>query len=110
VLNGENPNNYGFNVDENYYQNMFAIIGQGSTSKGMNYFWWELSEKAKVATAPFIFNDAIAEKIQIKKIADRKVDEQIVNLNRKNETKRKRINFILRHKFSKLYSIYRNMR
>lgn len=110
VLAGQNPNNFGFNVDENFYQKMFDVLSHANISKGMNYFWWEISEKAKVSTIPFIFKDAISEKKQIKKIAERKVDQNILNLQQKSETKKNRIKFILRNKFSKLYNLYRSIR
>tara|TARA_R110002033_G_scaffold143840_2_gene181949 strand:- start:21327 stop:22601 length:1275 start_codon:yes stop_codon:yes gene_type:complete len=110
VLAGQNPNNFGFKVDQQFYEKMFNIIGEGSSSKGMNYFWWELSQKAKIVTAPFIFEDAIFEKEQIKKIALREIDDKHVENLGKKGTKKRKIKYILRNKFAPLYNLYKRIR
>ncbi len=110
VLAGQNPNEFGFKVDQQFYDKMFHIIGQGSASKGMNYFWWELSQKAKTSTSPFIFEDEIFEKDQIKKIALREIDTTYVEILGKKGKKKRKLKYILRHKFAPLYSLYKRMR
>tara|TARA_R110002012_G_scaffold283304_2_gene473573 strand:+ start:17633 stop:18907 length:1275 start_codon:yes stop_codon:yes gene_type:complete len=110
VLAGQNPNNFGFNVDLQFYSRMFETIGQGSASKGMNYFWWELSQKAKTSTTPFIFKDETFEKDQIKKIALREIDATYVEALGKKGKKKRKLKYILRHKLAPLYSLYKRIR
>lgn len=110
ILNGENPNNYGFNVDENIHKNMFNLLNEGNASRGMQYFWWELMEKAKNSTSVFIFKDEISENTQLDKIRNgelHKILEKKINNPKRLSYK---IKFILRNRFSNIYNIYKKIR
>ncbi|WP_034039882.1 hypothetical protein [Wocania ichthyoenteri] len=110
ILNGGNPNEYGFNVDENVYQKMFKLLNYGSASKGMQYFWWELMEKAKHSKSIYIFNDKLTENKQLERIKNGEIHEI---LERKiNNPKRftEKVKFILRNRFSNIYNLYKKIR
>ncbi|MEL0650348.1 hypothetical protein V6246_02875 [Algibacter sp. TI.3.09] len=110
ILNGENPNNYGFNINENLYENMFKLLEQGTANKGMQYFWWELMEKAKNATSIFIFKNREEEETQIDKIRSGKLHDLLDK--KVNNPKRwtYKLKFILRNRLSTVYSIYKKIR
>ncbi|GAA3641617.1 hypothetical protein [Flavivirga jejuensis] len=110
VLAGENPNNYGFNVDEKYYDEMFKTLEIGNSNKGMQYFWWELMEKAKTATNPYIFNDKEKELSQIKDIANGKIDKLLDEISLKTNSSNQKFKFILRNKFSKVYNLIKKIK
>ncbi|XMO86162.1 hypothetical protein AAFN75_15335 [Algibacter sp. AS12] len=110
ILNGKNPNNYGFNVDEQVYTKMFANLNYGSASKGMQYFWWELMEKAKTTNAIYTFKDEAIEKIELDRIRNGEIHnilEQKINTPKSRKSK---IKFLIRNKFSGLYKIYKKLR
>ncbi|MEP3836588.1 MAG: hypothetical protein ABJM36_03020 [Algibacter sp.] len=110
ILNGKNPNNYGFNVDENVYTKMFENLNYGNASKGMQYFWWELMEKAKTSNAIYTFKDEAVEKIQLDRIRNGEIHtilEQKINA---PKSKKSKLKFIIRNKFSGLYKIYKKLR
>ncbi|OEK08465.1 hypothetical protein A8C32_03170 [Flavivirga aquatica] len=110
ILNGENPNNYGFNVDENVYSNIFKNLNNGSASKGMQYFWWELMEKAKSSKSIFTFTDESKEKIQLDRIRSGEIHQLLEK--KINNPKRftEKIKFILRNRFSGIYNLYKKIR
>jgi len=110
VLAGQNPNNFGFNVDQKFYGKMITTIEQGSASKGMNYFWWELSQKAKTSTSPFIFENNEAEKAEIKKIAEGEINNMLESKLTDKRKSKQRIKFILRNRFSNLYNFYKKIK
>lgn len=110
VLAGQNPNNYGFVVTKDFYDGMLTTIGAGGTSKGMNYFWWELMEKAKTAQKPFIFDNADIEKQQIKIIAEGEINDRLTLKLEHNKNNKYRLKFILRNKFAPLYKLYKKLK
>ncbi|MCL6295008.1 hypothetical protein [Jejuia spongiicola] len=110
VLAGENPNNYGFDVDENYYDEMFKTLKIGNSNKGMQYFWWELMEKAKTTTNPYVFKNKEKELSQIKDIANGKIDNLLDEIYLKTNSGNQKIKFILRNKFSKVYNLIKKVK
>ena len=112
ILNNKNPNDYGFNVDESVYANMYNILQKGSASKGMNYFWWELSEKAKSVDQFFVFNDKEKETLEIEKIRKGSINNLLDQLlkTKPNSSFKKRLKFIIRNKFPGLVSFLKKMR
>lgn len=110
ILNGANPNEYGFNVDENVYQKIFKLLNHGSASKGMQYFWWELMEKAKQSKTIFTFSNKSKENEQLDRIRNGEIhqilERKINNPKRLSE----KIKFILRNRFSNIYNLYKRIR
>jgi len=110
ILNGENPNNYGFSVDKNVYANIFKILNEYGASKGMQYFWWELMEKAKVSNNIFIFENKEIESKQLDRIRNGELHnlmETKIN-NPKNYTSK--LKFILRSRYPKLIALYKKLK
>lgn len=111
VLAGKNPNNFGFNVDSHYYEKMYNILNLGSSSPGMQYFWWELMEKAKVTENPYLFNSSSdIELKEIKEISEGKIDKLLSEKSKVSNKPDKKLRFILRNKFSSLYNIYKKIK
>ncbi|EZH75303.1 hypothetical protein ATO12_00575 [Aquimarina atlantica] len=109
ILNGRNPNDYGFNVDEKVYDKFYTVLKIGSASKGVQYFWWELMEKAKKVDDFYVFNDKEEETIQINKIREGKIDDLLEQkINNPNKIKH-RIKFIIRNKFPWLRRLYKKI-
>jgi hypothetical protein len=106
ILAGDDPNKYGFSVDENIYKQIIQKFKNGGASKGVRYFWTELTEKANASQNFYVFKDRENEKKYIKQIAD----GLLMRLQRKGLAKAKissRIKFIIRNRYPILYVIYR---
>lgn len=110
ILNGEDPNKYGFNVDENVYNNMFKVINQYGASKGMQYFWWELMEKAKSSENIFIFKDIQIENSQLDKLRNGELYTLMENQINTNRNYSERLKFIIRNKYPKLITLYKKIK
>ncbi len=110
ILNGKDPNNYGFEVDTNVYKNMFETLNIGGASKGLQYFWWELMEKAKISKDVFIFSNQEEENIQLERIRSGEIHELLEK--KINTPKRtiEKIKFVLRNRFSGIYKLYKKIR
>ncbi len=110
ILNGKNPNNYGFNVDEHVYDQFYEVLNIGSASKGVQYFWWELMEKAKTVDDFFVFNNREIEVKQVDRIREGEIHQLLEQkMNTKQHTKQ-RMRFIIRNKFPWLQKLYRKIR
>lgn len=110
ILNGQDPNNYGFKVDKNIYENIFRSLSFGNASKGQKYFWWELMEKAKTTNKPFIFNNIEKETEELDRIRNGELDRMLQN---KLENPRKgiyRIKFIFRNKFPRAVKFLKKLK
>ncbi|AXT55041.1 hypothetical protein D1815_04445 [Aquimarina sp. AD1] len=110
ILNNQNPNEYGFNVDSSVYDKIYQILHIGSGSKGVKYFWWELMEKAKNVDTFFVFDDLETETKHMNDFRNGKVDrlleEKLNNANKGTN----RLKFIIRNKFPWLQKIYRKFK
>ncbi|MGY3794373.1 hypothetical protein [Aquimarina sp. 433] len=110
ILNNQNPNEYGFNVDGSVYDKIYQILHIGSGSKGVKYFWWELMEKAKSVDTFFVFDNKEVETAHMNEFRNGKVDrlleEKINNANKGTN----RLKFIIRNKFPWLQKIYRKLK
>lgn len=111
ILAGQDPNEFGFRVTKSVYPSIFKKLETAQLSKGSQYFWWELMEKARNVDHYFIFSDEEYERSFIDRIRngelDRLFDTRI--LEDENSSKQK-YKYILRNKFSKLYSLYRRLK
>jgi len=110
ILNGKNPNHYGFNVDEQVYSKMFANLNYGGASKGMQYFWWELMEKAKNTKSIYTFKDEKEETLQLDRIRNGEIHELLEIKINTPESSTSKAKFMLRNKFSGLYKLYKKLR
>ncbi len=110
ILNGKNPNNYGFNVDEHVYAGIFETLNIGGASRGMQYFWWELMEKAKTTKSIFTFNDEALEKIQLDRIRNGEIHNLLEDKIKNSNGFTDKVKFIVRNKFSAIYRLYKKIR
>ncbi len=110
ILAGQDPNKFGFSVSESFYNDLFNQIGNGNSTKGMNYFWWELMEKAKKTEKPFIFRNKDHEMSHIQQIASGQISNKLEDKLIVNNVSKKRLKFILRNKFAPIYNAYKKIR
>lgn len=110
ILNGENPNNYGFKVDENVYEEMFKVLELGSASHGMNYFWWELQEKAKNSSNIFVFKNKELEYLQLEEIKSGKLQKKLNDKIIHESQFFKRLQFIFRNRFKKTFEVMKKIK
>ncbi len=110
ILNGENPNNYGFSVDKNIYENIFKILNQYGASTGMQYFWQELMEKAKATNNFFVFENKEIENKQLDRIRNSELDKLMQS--KINSPKRftEKFKFVLRNKYPWLTTLYKKIK
>jgi hypothetical protein len=73
MIAGADPNNFGFNADASIYGRIQNAIGSGFRSRGTQFFWQEILEKAQKSPKIFTFSHATAEEEQraatLKKVA-----------------------------------------
>ncbi len=110
ILNGENPNNYGFNVNENVYFDIFKTLNIGGSSRGMQYFWWELMERAKNSKTIFTFKNKELEKIQLDRIRNGEIHNLLEEKINKPKQFMNKLKFITRNRFSTIYKLYKKIR
>ena len=110
ILNGKDPNDYGFNVDEGIYEKFYTVLDIGGASKGVRYFWWELMEKAKSVDDFFIFKDKEIETQQMNDIRKGKIDRLLEHKINNPHKGIHRMKFILRNKFPWLIKLYRKIK
>ncbi|MCB0372558.1 MAG: hypothetical protein KDD31_06090 [Muricauda sp.] len=110
LLNNEDPNSYGFVVDETIYDKIFAIISQGGASRGMQYFWLELKNKANETDTFFVFKDKALESAKLDRIRNGELNS-IIEAKLKDKTGiMDKVRFIARNRFPWLRTIYRKIR
>lgn len=110
LLNNEDPNNYGFVVDETIYDKIFSIISQGGASRGMQYFWLELKNKANETDTFFVFKDIGAESRKLDRIKNGELDSIIESKLKDKIGIMDKARFIARNRFPWLRTIYRKIR
>ena len=110
ILNGKDPNNYGFDVDAHVYKNMFELLNYGGASRGMQYFWWELMEKAKATDAVFTFKNKALESMQLDRIRNGELHQILEDKINKPTSNWFKFKFIARNKFSGLYNLYKKIK
>jgi hypothetical protein len=106
ILSGENPNNYGFQLPNDFYDlishNFTEYI---SMTVGIKYEWSCLQQKAKKAKNPFVVVNEEIEKAAITKFTNIELDK-IVNTNPIQKEKLKVQKYILQSRFPKLFNLY----
>jgi hypothetical protein len=107
MLSGDNPNKYGFKVDETIYKLINKTVVRGFKSKGTQFFWNEILEKSKSAKC-FVFSNADLEKKELDNTL--KIISKVVNNDLISVSKIKKIKYILINKFPKIFSTYLKLR
>lgn len=110
ILAKGNPANYGFDVQDNFYQLLFLNFGKDSImTKGLEYEWWCLQEKVKENKPFFVIKNKEVERMHLEKFINLDL-KTIINKNSESVAKISKIKYILRNKFSGIYSIYLKLR
>ena len=110
ILCGANPKDYGFNLPDNFYDLIFNNFGDDSImTKGIKYQWACIQDKAKTTSSFFVLKDELKEKEALKKFAELDLDA-IVNKNEASVKQKRKMKFILRQKFPKLYKLYKKIK
>lgn len=107
MLSGDNPNKYGFKVDDTIYNLINKTVVRGFKSKGTQFFWNEILEKSKSAKC-FVFSNADLEKKELNNTME--IISKVVNNDLISMSKIKKIKYILINKFPKIFSTYLKMR
>lgn len=108
ILSNDNPNNYGFDVDENAYERVMNMFGNGFKSEGVLYFWWEINEVISKLADFYIFSNK--EKEAEKMIALNNLISQNINMGVKKPSGLNRLKHTLINTFPKVFKIYLNYR
>jgi len=110
ILCGENPNDYGFEVPDNFYDLIAKNFGANSTmTTGVAYEWRCLQEKARTSQNPFVVKDKASEKNNIATFAALPLD-QIINKNAVQQAGLRRVKYFIINKFPKLFHAYLKIR
>ncbi|NMH29514.1 hypothetical protein [Flavobacterium silvaticum] len=67
MVSGDNPNRYGFKADGSVYDKIVTTLNRGFKSRGNQFFWEEISDKAKVADTIFSFTEDASEQTKRQK-------------------------------------------
>ncbi len=110
MLDGANPDDFGFKLPSNFYELLFANFeGPVSMTTGVAYEWRCLQEKAASSKTPFFIANAELEKNNIATFAQLPLDT-MVNRNVDSQLQKKRLKFMLVHKFPTLFKWYLKIR
>lgn len=108
MLAGDNPNEYGFVADAKIYDAIQTAVGNGFRSKGTQFFWKEIMQKAVDSDNIFTFGDA-------EKEAKRRAETlQIVAVNCERELVKasgtRKMKHVLINKYPKAFQYYLKLR
>lgn len=110
ILANANPNDFGFNVPDNFYDLIFTNFGDDCImTKGIKYQWTCIQDKASSIDTFFVLKDEQKESEAIKKFIDLDLDD-IVNKNATKVKQNKKRKHILRNKFPLLYKVYKKLK
>lgn len=110
IMTNTNPINLGLEIPENFYHRILSIFNQNTTmSKGLEYEWWCLQEKAKENKPFFVIDNKESESALLHTFAQLDL-KKIINKNEEKVNKLAIRKFIIRNKFSKLYAFYKKIR
>ena len=110
ILDGENPNEYGFEVPKDFYKLIFKNFDKNAMmTVGVKYEWQCLQDKAKAITRPFIIKDENVELDNFNTFTNLNLDK-IVNKNQEKLQRKRELKFIIINKFPKLFQLYLNLR
>lgn len=110
ILANDDPARYGFTVPDNLYEMIFRNFSKNAVmTKGIEYEWKCLQEKAANSDSFFVISDKEKEKILIKDFIALELKE-IVNKNSKKVESSGKLKYIIRNRFKGLYELYRKIR
>ncbi|RZJ70834.1 hypothetical protein [Flavobacterium sp.] len=110
MLDGANPDEFGFKLPSNFYEVLFRNFeGAVAMTTGVAYEWRCLQEKAASAQSPFFIADPESEKNNIATFAALPLDT-MVNHNVDAELQKKKLKFMLVHRFPTLFKWYLKIR
>jgi hypothetical protein len=108
ILSNDDPNKYGFSVDEKVYSAVMNMFSRGFKTKGTSYFWWEINEAIRDSDNFFIFSSEEEETKKMKSLNSlltQKINSGIKKNAKINRLKQKLINF-----FPIIFKIYLKFR
>ena len=108
ILENDNPNNYGFNINNTIYEEIINSYKDGFGSEGSKYFWWEILERIKENNSFFVFQNKL---IETKKVNRLKTILEL-NMTKKppNKSNINKVKYYLRNKFPNLFKTYSNLK
>ena len=68
ILTGSDPRRFGFQAAASVYAKIEKAIGKGFKSRGTQFFWSEMLQKAQKGAKPFVFENAADENASVQKI------------------------------------------
>ena len=89
---------------------MFITLNEYGASRGMQYFWWELMEKAKSTNEIFYFEDKDLEIKYLDRIRDGELHRLMENKIKKSKNDTSKLKFIIRSKYPWLISLYKKLK
>lgn len=108
MLAGDNPNDYGFQADASIYDSIQSAVGNGFRSKGTQFFWKEIMEKAAGSKELFVFADAAKEagrRDETLKVIDANCRRELVKASGTRKMKH-----VLINKYPKAFQYYLKLR
>lgn len=109
ILEGANPNDYGFVVPSDFYELILKNFDKDSMmTVGVKYEWKCLQDKAKQIQKPFILKEESVEMTKFSTFANLDID--IVNKNQHKLQKSREWKFVIINKFPKLFNFYLKLR
>lgn len=108
MLAGDNPNHYGFQTDASIYDSVKRVVGNGFKSRGTQFFWSEILEKAKDSKEIFVFSDAKTEATKREEILRFVNDASKKELVKSSESKK--MKYVLINKYPRLFQFYLKLR
>ncbi|MEK6153518.1 hypothetical protein WIW50_09670 [Flavobacteriaceae bacterium 3-367] len=110
ILSNADPADYGFIVPENLYEILFKNFNENTImTVGILYQWTCLQDKAKEGVPFFVIKDKEKERKAIDEFANLNLGA-IVNKNEIRVKKEKKLRFILKQNFPRLFKIYAKLR
>lgn len=110
LLCGENPDDYGFHVPDNFYDLIFKNFHENAVmTTGVAYEWRCLQEKARTIDNLFVIKDKVSETNNIDTFASLRLDE-LINKNAGKGQTVKNIKYVIISKFPKLFRTYLKIR
>ena len=110
ILEGANPNDFGFVVPSDFYELILKNFDKDSImTVGVKYEWQCLQDKARQIQKPFIFKEESVEMTNFSTFANLDIDG-IVNKNQHKLQKSREWKFVIINKFPKLFNFYLKLR
>lgn len=109
MLSGDNPNLYGFHVNENIFDEVMDILAHKYDQEGHNHYWMQLVKKFRSdRNKAFLFNLEIDDS-RIDRILNTctKENSQIIE---RRKSRLEKTKFIIRNKLSGMFKLYLKIR